>query len=128
LTARLGRVTRGRRWRHVIRCQRTVHQLPEGGVRRAAGAGRVAAGLIGTSDVRDSCHAPGPAATTRWIHVVLDPDGPLEATVERRIPGEDGLRLDLRVAGGRLAANAELPGPAPSDTVRLRVTGGVRYP
>jgi len=60
-------------------------------------------------------------------HVTLDPTGDLSATVARRIPIEDGVRLELALPNGRLFANAPLPGPGPGETVGLRLTGGVSY-
>jgi ABC-type multidrug transport system ATPase subunit len=61
-------------------------------------------------------------------HVVLDPAGPLAARVARRIPVEEGVRLELELPGGRISAIAPLPGPAVGEEVRLRTTGGVRFP
>jgi ABC-type sulfate/molybdate transport systems ATPase subunit len=61
-------------------------------------------------------------------HVTVDPAGEIAATVTRRIPIEDGVRLELELPGGRLHAFAALPGPAPGDTVRLRLAGGVTFP
>jgi hypothetical protein len=58
---------------------------------------------------------------------VLDPSGPLTATVARSIPLEDGVRLELTVTGGRLYATADLPAPGVGDTVAVRVDGGARY-
>ena len=68
---------------------------------------------------------------TRPAHVVLDPDGPLRATVARAIPLEDGMRLELALAGGRVFAVArEWTGSFPPDgeTVALRIDGGARFP
>jgi ABC-type Fe3+/spermidine/putrescine transport system ATPase subunit len=60
-------------------------------------------------------------------HVTLDPAGDVAATVERRMPIEDGVRLELALPNGRVFAHASLPGPQPGDTVRLTLTGGVAY-
>jgi ABC-type multidrug transport system ATPase subunit len=60
--------------------------------------------------------------------VGLDPAGPLTGTVQRRILVEDGVRLEVELAGGRLFAFAPPPGPAAGEAVRLRVSGGVRFP
>ena len=49
------------------------------------------------------------------------------ARVTRRVPLEDGVRLDLELDEGRLVAVAPEPGPAVGDSVRLRVTGGVEF-
>jgi ABC-type sulfate/molybdate transport systems ATPase subunit len=64
----------------------------------------------------------------RPAHVTLDPAGPLTATVSRRVPLEDGVRLELELANGRLVAGSTLPGPQVGDAVRLRVDGGVTFP
>jgi ABC-type sulfate/molybdate transport systems ATPase subunit len=64
---------------------------------------------------------------TRPVHVQVDPDGDIGATVTRLIPLEDGARAELDVDRGRLSALVPLPGPAVGETVRVRVTGGVRY-
>jgi ABC-type sulfate/molybdate transport systems ATPase subunit len=69
----------------------------------------------------------GELILTRPSHVVLDPSGPLTATVARAIPLEDGVRLELTVSGGRLYATADLPAPGVGDTVAVRVDGGARY-
>jgi ABC-type nitrate/sulfonate/bicarbonate transport system ATPase subunit len=60
-------------------------------------------------------------------HVTLDPAGDLSATVARRIPIEDGVRLELALPNGRVFAIAPLPGPGPGETVGLRLTGGVLF-
>jgi ABC-type sulfate/molybdate transport systems ATPase subunit len=59
--------------------------------------------------------------------VALDPRGPYGARVIRKIPIEDGVRLELEVDGGRLVTIGPLPGPEVGDLVRLRVRGGVRF-
>ena len=61
-------------------------------------------------------------------HVVLDPRGDLAGTVARRIPLEDGVRLEVTLPDGRIQAIVPLPGPSPGDAVRFRLTGGVAYP
>jgi ABC-type multidrug transport system ATPase subunit len=58
----------------------------------------------------------------------LDPDGDIEAVVQRRIPVEDGVRLQLGTPAGGLVAIAPAPGPDVGDTVRVAVTGGVLLP
>jgi ABC-type sulfate/molybdate transport systems ATPase subunit len=60
--------------------------------------------------------------------VSLDPAGPLAGTVRRRILVEDGVRLEVELAGGRLFAFAPPPGPEVGEAVRLRTSGGVRFP
>jgi len=69
----------------------------------------------------------GELVLTRPAHVVLDPGGPLAATVARTIPLEDGVRLELTMPGGRLYATADLPAPGIGDSVRVRVNGGARF-
>ena len=78
----------------------------------------------------DGCVRDGESDTllTRPPHVILDPAGPREATVTRATATEDGFRLELTLAGGRLYAVAPLPAPRVGDTVRVRLEGGVRFP
>jgi ABC-type sulfate/molybdate transport systems ATPase subunit len=61
----------------------------------------------------------------RSTDVRLDADGDIEAVVQRRIPVEDGVRLQLATPAGGLVAIAPTPGPDVGDTVRVAVTGGV---
>ncbi|HEX3977480.1 MAG TPA: ABC transporter ATP-binding protein [Solirubrobacteraceae bacterium] len=65
---------------------------------------------------------------TRPPHVILDPNGGLEATVTRATALEDGFRLELALETGRLYAVAGLPAPRVGDPVRVRIDGGVRFP
>jgi ABC-type sulfate/molybdate transport systems ATPase subunit len=65
---------------------------------------------------------------TRAAHVTLRADGRHVATVTRVIPLEDGVRLELSLATGRLYAIAELPAPRVGDTVRIDLAGGARFP
>jgi ABC-type sulfate/molybdate transport systems ATPase subunit len=65
---------------------------------------------------------------TRPSHVQLDPVGDVAATVTRLVPIEDGARAELHTDTGRLFAVVPYPGPAVGETVRVRVTGGVRFP
>ncbi len=51
----------------------------------------------------------GGVLLTRPAHVRLD--GELDATVTRVIPLEDGLRVELELANGRLYATVPIPGP-----------------
>ncbi len=64
---------------------------------------------------------------TRAAHVVIDADGPHPATVARVIPLEDGVRLELRLANGRVYTVAPLPAPRAGDSVRVRIDGGIRF-
>jgi ABC-type sugar transport system ATPase subunit len=65
---------------------------------------------------------------TRPPHVVIDPDGPLDARVTSAIPLEDGVRLALALDRGSLYAVAGRPAPSPGERVRLRLVGGARFP
>jgi ABC-type sugar transport system ATPase subunit len=64
---------------------------------------------------------------TRPVDVALDRAGDLRGRVVRRIPVEDGIRLEVELAHGRLVTVTPPPGPEPGANVRLRVTGGVRF-
>ena len=70
----------------------------------------------------------GERLLTRPAHVTLDDAGPLSATVTRAIPLEDGMRLELELAHGRLYTVAALPAPRVGDAVRVRIDGAARYP
>jgi ABC-type sulfate/molybdate transport systems ATPase subunit len=104
--------------------------------------GRIAA----LGPVREVLEAPPTRAVARFVgftgelrepdgglrlvkpaQVRLDPAGDLAATVARRIPVEDGVRLDLELADGRVQSLASLPGPAVGERVRVRIAGGVRF-
>ena len=65
---------------------------------------------------------------TRAAHVAIDDAGPYAATVARVIPLEDGVRLELSLAHGRLYTVAQLPAPRVGETVRVTIDGGVRFP
>jgi ABC-type cobalamin/Fe3+-siderophores transport system ATPase subunit len=65
---------------------------------------------------------------TRPTHVVLDPHGDLTARITRLIPLEDGARAALETSTGYLSTLVPYPGPAVGDEVRVRLTGGVRFP
>ena len=64
---------------------------------------------------------------TRPPHVQLDPEGPLTARVAGAVALEDGFRLELELAQGRLYAIAPLPAPRVGDRVRVRLEGGARF-
>jgi ABC-type sulfate/molybdate transport systems ATPase subunit len=71
---------------------------------------------------------PGQWLLTRPSQVVLDPTGPIQATVARAVALEDAFRLELELPNGRLFAVAALPAPRVGDMVRLRLLGGARFP
>jgi ABC-type nitrate/sulfonate/bicarbonate transport system ATPase subunit len=64
---------------------------------------------------------------TRPAHVVLDPHGRYVGTVTRRVTQEDAVRLDISCENGRLQAVVPAPGPEVGASVRLGLTGGVRF-
>lgn len=64
---------------------------------------------------------------TRPPHVRLDPEGPLTARVAGAVALEDGFRLELELAHGRLYAIAPLPAPRVGDRVQVRLQGGARF-
>jgi ABC-type sulfate/molybdate transport systems ATPase subunit len=64
---------------------------------------------------------------TRPAHVRLDPDGPLEAVVRRVTPTEEGARLELELAAGRLVASTGEVPPRVGEAVRVRLSGGARF-
>ena len=70
----------------------------------------------------------GETLLTRPPHVILDPDGHLQARVTRAVALEDGVRLELELEHGRLYTVAPLPAPRLGDTVRVRINGGARFP
>jgi ABC-type sugar transport system ATPase subunit len=65
---------------------------------------------------------------TRPPHVVLDGAGPLRARVARVIPIEDGARLELELEQGRVYEVSALPTPGVGESVRIHISGGVRFP
>lgn len=60
--------------------------------------------------------------------VAVDARGSLRGTVLRRVPLEDGVRLEVRVPGGLVPVVAARPAPDLGDPVVLRVRGGTRFP
>ena len=60
--------------------------------------------------------------------VALTDDGPLRAQVNRLVPVEDGVRVELTLDHGRLVALAPAPGPTLGTEVSVRLRGGVRFP
>ena len=72
-------------------------------------------------------HPDGTLQMLKPGHATLDPSGDLAATVTRRVPVEDGVRIELTLPNGRVHAVAPLPGPQPGDTVRVTLAAGVSY-
>jgi ABC-type nitrate/sulfonate/bicarbonate transport system ATPase subunit len=64
----------------------------------------------------------------RPAHVALDEAGDVAARVTRLVALEDGARAELDTERGRIAVLVPVPGPAVGDVVRVRITGGVRFP
>ena len=46
----------------------------------------------------------------------------------RLVPVEDGIRVELALAAGRLVATTPAPGPKPGAEVGVRLLGGVSFP
>ena len=69
----------------------------------------------------------GATLLTRPADVILDGSAPLAGTVTRAVPMEDGVRLEVELARGRVYCVCALPAPRPGDGVRVRITGGVRF-
>jgi ABC-type cobalamin/Fe3+-siderophores transport system ATPase subunit len=59
--------------------------------------------------------------------VRLDPNGDLDATIERCIPTEAGMRLELAHPDGRLVTISHSLDHNPGDRVRARLTGGILF-
>lgn len=64
---------------------------------------------------------------TRPAQVVVDPRGPYVGTVTRRVTQQDAIRLDIHCAEGQLQVVVPPPGVDVGATVRLSLTGGVRF-
>jgi ABC-type Fe3+/spermidine/putrescine transport system ATPase subunit len=60
--------------------------------------------------------------------VRVDERGRWSGTVVRKTPVEDGVRLDLDLAEGRLVATVPPPGPEIGERLRVQTVGGVRFP
>src|ERR1700733_1780590 len=99
---------------------------PAGPDRRSAGRGGTAPGGARAPAERHG----GEALLTRPAHVAIDPDGTTRARVTRAVPLEDGVRLELELEQehGRLYGVAPLPAPQVGATVRVTISGGVRFP
>ena len=70
---------------------------------------------------------PGAVLMVRPEDARLDPAGPMRGVVVRRVPVEDGIRVEVALERGRLVVGTRIPGPAVGEAVRVRVTGGMRY-
>jgi ABC-type sulfate/molybdate transport systems ATPase subunit len=70
----------------------------------------------------------GHVRMVRPAHVIVDPGGAISCTVQRRVPLEDGVRLELTADRGRLVAVTDHPGPDAGVVVRVRIQGGVTFP
>jgi ABC-type sulfate/molybdate transport systems ATPase subunit len=77
-----------------------------------------------TGELLDGDHV----VMARRGQVSLDPAGPYAGRIDRRIPIEDGVRLEVTLPGGRLECAAGRDAPEAGATVRLRIDGGVRFP
>jgi ABC-type sulfate/molybdate transport systems ATPase subunit len=60
--------------------------------------------------------------------VALDPAGRYEGRIEKRIPIEDGVRLEILLPQGRLTCAADRAAPAVGAEVRLRIHQAVSFP
>jgi ABC-type nitrate/sulfonate/bicarbonate transport system ATPase subunit len=76
-----------------------------------------------TGELRDGADV----ILTRPVHVRVDPQGEVRATVTRLIPIEDGARAELEIVNGHLSTVVPVPGPEVGDEITVRVSGGVRY-
>jgi ABC-type multidrug transport system ATPase subunit len=63
----------------------------------------------------------------RPIDVRLAGDGARSGTVERRVPVEDGVRLQLKDQEGTVIAICPAPGPEPGETIHYDLIGGLHY-
>ena len=70
----------------------------------------------------------GSVRMLRASHAALDPAGEHAATVVRRLPAEEGFRLELALPAGRVHVVAPLDAPQVGDAVRVRLDGGVTFP
>jgi ABC-type sulfate/molybdate transport systems ATPase subunit len=70
---------------------------------------------------------PGGVRMLKTRHVEIDPEGTTEGTVTRRIPLEDGFRLELEVRHGRLFAVTTDPAIQTGDIIRLRLGSGAVF-
>jgi len=63
----------------------------------------------------------------RPADVTVDPSGPIAARVVRRVPLEDGVRLELTTPSGTLVTVAPEPAPEIGASTNVRLTGGIRF-
>jgi ABC-type nitrate/sulfonate/bicarbonate transport system ATPase subunit len=71
---------------------------------------------------------PGGLRLLRPQDVAIDDGGDLRGRVTRRVPVEDGVRVELALDHGRLVAMTPAPGPEPGTVVGVRLLGGVTFP
>ena len=71
---------------------------------------------------------PGAVRLLRPQDVALDSDAPLRARVTRLVPVEDGVRVELVLAGGASSRWRPYPGPPAGAEVGVRLLGGVSFP
>jgi ABC-type Fe3+/spermidine/putrescine transport system ATPase subunit len=78
-------------------------------------------GFVGTIE------EPGAVRVFRPSDVRVDASGEMRGTVKRRVPLEDGVRIELIMERGAVVAVAPPPGPEVGDEVRVALHGGLRY-
>jgi hypothetical protein len=69
----------------------------------------------------------GRVTRLRPADVRLTAGGARSGTVERRVPVEDGVRLQLADQQGTVIAICPAPGPEPGETIHYDLTGGLHY-
>jgi len=69
----------------------------------------------------------GSGRYVRPAHVRLDPEGPLQGTVTRRVHEEDGVLCDVTLPSGVVQVRSPYPGPDLEQVVRLSIDGGARF-
>ena len=71
-----------------------------------------------------------PDGTLRMLRpsqATIDPAGDVKGTVVRRVPVEEGFRLELDVEHGRVHTLAPLDGPGLGAVVAVRLSGGATF-
>ena len=74
-----------------------------------------------------SINEDGHVLALRPSDIRLDPNGSYVGVVRRRIPIDDGVRLELGLPEGAVVGIAESPGPDIGDEVRFTTRGGARF-